>query len=94
MKTTVTPKIIKQNSIFGVTVVLYYIKILSGSRSSRSHFVSGLFLATSNVPSNSQPASVDNSTAVSLPSLFFIFSPPYFKFRIFLGRPSEYHRVT
>ena len=21
-------------------------------------------------------------------------SPPYFKFRIFLGRPSEYHRVT
>jgi hypothetical protein len=33
-------------------------------------------------------------SAVSLPSLFFIFSPPYFKFRIFLGRPSEYHRVT
>jgi hypothetical protein len=27
-------------------------------------------------------------------SLFFIISPPYFKFRIFLGRPSEYHRVT
>ena len=33
-------------------------------------------------------------SAVSLPSLFFIISPPYFKFRIFLGRSSEYHRVT
>jgi hypothetical protein len=49
------------------------IKILSGSRNSRSHFVSSLFLATSNVPSNSQPASVDNSSAVSLPSLFLYF---------------------
>jgi hypothetical protein len=27
------------------------------------------------------------------PLFIFIISPPYFKFRIFLGRPSEYHRV-
>jgi hypothetical protein len=55
-----------KNSIFGVTVVLYDIKILSSSRNSRSHFFSRLFLATSNAPSNSQPASVDNSSAVIL----------------------------